>query len=201
MYRMPDMCGARDPATGFDAGQLFDPRTGPPLAGNIIPPSLRDPAGAAIRGLPMVRSGTANRSVARRAESSTTLCGDQRCPNDFTIPLMASSSQHDDAMIRNRSKRMTVVQLKQRMDRRFDSVDKRFDVVEKRFDAVDQRFADADKRFAAIDRGLISIGDKLDSITRRLDGDIRDHRRIFDEHEERLKDLEGGHRASQESAR
>jgi hypothetical protein len=142
------------------------------------------------RALCADHSGTANLRPARRAESATTRYDDQRFPNDFTIPLMASSSQHDDAMIRNSSKRMTVARLKQRMDRRFDSMDKRFDGVDRRFDAVDQRFGDADKRFAAIERGLISIGDKLDSITRRLDGTLQDHYGILHEHEERLKELE-----------
>lgn len=42
------LTGTKDPATGFDTGQLFNPRTGLPIAGNLIPASLRDAAGAAI---------------------------------------------------------------------------------------------------------------------------------------------------------
>jgi hypothetical protein len=42
------LTGATDPATGFDRGQLFDPRTGLPLPGNVIPATLLDPAGSAI---------------------------------------------------------------------------------------------------------------------------------------------------------
>lgn len=44
------LTGRLNPATGLDAGQLVDPRTGLPLPGNIIPPALRDAAGAAILG-------------------------------------------------------------------------------------------------------------------------------------------------------
>ncbi len=42
------LTGVLDPATGLDRGQLVDPRTGVPIPGNVIPPALLDPAGAAI---------------------------------------------------------------------------------------------------------------------------------------------------------
>ncbi len=42
------LTGVVDPSTGMDAGQIYDPRTGMPFAGNLIPSSLIDPAGAAI---------------------------------------------------------------------------------------------------------------------------------------------------------
>ena len=42
------LTGEVDPATGQDVGQLIDPRTGMPVPGNILTPSLTDPAGAAI---------------------------------------------------------------------------------------------------------------------------------------------------------
>ena len=42
---------------------------------------------------------------------------------------------------------MTVRELKEVMDQRFDAVDQRFDAVDQRFDAVDQRFDAIDKRF------------------------------------------------------
>jgi hypothetical protein len=42
------LTGAVDPDTGFDPGQLFDPRTFEPIDGNIIPPAMMDSAGAEI---------------------------------------------------------------------------------------------------------------------------------------------------------
>ncbi len=42
------LTGIVNPLTGLDAGQLFDPRTQMPIFGNVIPPGLIDPAGAAI---------------------------------------------------------------------------------------------------------------------------------------------------------
>ena len=44
---------------------------------------------------------------------------------------------------------MTVRELKEVMDQRFDAIDKRMD---QRFDAVDQRFDAVDQRFDAIDK-------------------------------------------------
>jgi hypothetical protein len=59
-------------------------------------------------------------------------------PHDLTPRQRGTSSHFDDAMIRNRSRRMTVAQLKERMDARFNVVDQRFDAIDQRFDAVDQ---------------------------------------------------------------
>ena len=42
---------------------------------------------------------------------------------------------------------MTVRELKEVMDQRFDAVDQWFDAIDKRFDAIDQRFDAIDKRF------------------------------------------------------
>lgn len=42
------LTGEIEPTTGLDTGQLFDPRTGLPIPGNVIPPSLMDSAGAEI---------------------------------------------------------------------------------------------------------------------------------------------------------
>ena len=42
------LTGEIDPGTGLDRGQLVDPRTGVPIAGNVITPALMDPAGAEI---------------------------------------------------------------------------------------------------------------------------------------------------------
>jgi chromosome segregation ATPase len=144
--------------------------------------------------------------------------------NISAIDEPASSWQFDDAMIRLRSGRMTVAQLKQRMDgrfkvvdkrfravdRRFDTVDKRFDAIDKRFDKVDKRFEAVDKRFEAVDKrfevvdkrfekltarmdaGFLSLHEKLNVVLRVLDDKYEHHRKILNNHEERLNDLEGG---------
>ena len=79
-------------------------------------------------------------------------------------------------MIRNPSKRMTVAQLEQRMDRRFAEVDKRFDAVDERFEAVDRRFGELEHRLSArIDLRYESISDKLDSIARSLKANFDHH--------------------------
>jgi hypothetical protein len=57
-------------------------------------------------------------------------------------------------MIRNRSRRMTVGQLKERIDARFKAVDKRFDTVDKRFDRLTIR----------IDAGFSSMHDELNAM-------------------------------------
>lgn len=77
-------------------------------------------------------------------------------------------------MIRNRSGRMTIAQLKQRMDARFNTVDRRFNAVDKRFDALGKK-----------------LDEHLESITLLL----KHHDQVVDEHEKRLNDLEGGRRA------
>ena len=53
-------------------------------------------------------------------------------------------------MILTRSKRMTIAQLKERMDSRFRATDARFDAVDARFDAVDARFEAINSRFASL---------------------------------------------------
>jgi predicted transcriptional regulator len=117
-------------------------------------------------------------------------------PNDSRARRRASSSHRDDAMIRNPSKRMTVAQLKQRMDHRFREVDKRFDEVDKRFDEVEKRFGEVETRLnGRIDRRFESISDKLDSIAKSLDDTLKHHGRIIYEHEKRLTDLEASNRS------
>jgi hypothetical protein len=66
-------------------------------------------------------------------------------------------------MIRNRSRRMTVAQLKERMDARFKAADKRFDAVDERFDRLTAR----------IDAGFHSMHDKLNAILRALNTTVR----------------------------
>jgi hypothetical protein len=76
-------------------------------------------------------------------------------------------------MIRSRSRRMTVAQLKERMDARFNTIDKRFD-------ARDQK-----------------LDEHLASITLLL----KHHDRVVDEHDKRLKDLGGWRRTEQDTVR
>ena len=103
--------------------------------------------------------------------------------------------------------RMTVAQLKRRMDGRFTRLERRmnarFAAVDVRFDAMEQRFdgrlddmsRSHDARFASLERHLMSLGDKLDSITRRLDGTMKQHWQLLNEHEERIQDFERAERA------
>jgi septation ring formation regulator EzrA len=97
-------------------------------------------------------------------------------------------------MIRNRSRRMTIAQLEERMDTRFKAVDTRFDAIDKRFDATDSRAS-------ALDRKLDSIGDKLDAIAKRIDDKLDGHFQILHEHEERFRDLETWRRTTRDIAR
>jgi flagellar capping protein FliD len=108
-----------------------------------------------------------------------------------------------------RGLRMTVVQLKKRMDSRFtrlqrqmnarfsavdvrfDSMDRRFESIDRRFESMEQRF---DSRFATLERHLSSLGEKLDSIARGLNEKTDVHWAILHEHENRLKELESAER-------
>ena len=85
---------------------------------------------------------------------------------------------------------MTVAQLRQRMDTRFDAVDKRFKAVDERFDSLEKSLG------ARIDARFGSLNDKLTSILRILDDQYKHHFKILNEHENRLKDLEGAHRVT-----
>jgi hypothetical protein len=75
---------------------------------------------------------------------------------------------------------MTVAQLKERMDARFNTVDRRFSAVDKRFDALDN---------------------KLDEHLARIKPLLKHHDRVVDERDERLKDLEASRPARRDSAR
>jgi hypothetical protein len=94
-------------------------------------------------------------------------------------------------MIRRRSKRMAVAQLKERMDARFEAVNKRFEAVDKRFD--EQRIQ--------IDAGFGSMHDKLNAILRALNTRDDHQQQIVDEHEERLRDLEAWRRTTRDTVR
>ncbi len=69
-------------------------------------------------------------------------------------------------MIRNRTRRMTVAQLKERMDARFERLSAR---MEARFD---------------------SLNEKIDAVVRITDDKYRHHDQVLHEHEQRIKDLE-----------
>jgi hypothetical protein len=95
----------------------------------------------------------------------------------FESSTAASSSQFDDAMIRTPGRRMTVAQLKQQMDRRFD----------------EQR--------VRMDAGFRSVNDKLGSILQALKNEYGHHQQILNEREERLRDLETGRRTTPDIVR
>jgi hypothetical protein len=103
----------------------------------------------------------------------------------------ASSSHFDDAMIRNRSRRMTVVQLKERMDTRFKAVDKRFDAADSHLERLDGK----------MDAGFNSVHDNLNAILRALQATDDNQPQILNEHEHRLRDLEASRPARPDTAR
>jgi len=116
-------------------------------------------------GADALRSETAMRTAIARAHSATRARHAGALSEVFgtfyqTSPS-ASSSHFDDAMIRNPRRRMTVAQLKERMDARFNAVDRRFNAIDKRFEAVDQRF---DQLAVRMDVGFRSMHDKLNVI-------------------------------------
>jgi hypothetical protein len=131
--------------------------------------------------------------------------------NVLASPFAASSSQFDDAMIPARSRRMTVAQLKERMDARFKTVDKRFDAVDKRFDAVDKRFDAVDRRFDAVDKRFVAVERRFDALEghfarlflsleslsqqvasskRTMKAAFDHHSKVLDEHDDRIKEVE-----------
>jgi ribosomal protein L44E len=105
----------------------------------------------------------------------------------FAIHLHGIVFALDDAMIPDRTTRMTVARLKQRMDSRFNAVDRRFSAVDRRFDAVDRRFDAVDRRFDSIEK-------KLDVILATVKAQYEHHSRILDEHHDRISDLESRRR-------
>ena len=46
---------------------------------------------------------------------------------------------------------MAIVNLEQRMDRRFDAVDRRFEAIDRRFEGIDARLAGMDGRLSSLD--------------------------------------------------
>jgi chromosome segregation ATPase len=101
-------------------------------------------------------------------------------------------------MIRNRSRRMTVAQLKERMDTRFKAVDKRFDAADSRLERLDSHLERLDGK---MDAGFNSVHDKLNAILRALQATDDYQQQILDEHENRLRDLEASRPARPDTAR
>ena len=61
--------------------------------------------------------------------------------------------------------REAIVELGNRMDRRFDAMEQRFD---RRFEAMDHRFEAMDRRFEAIDRRFEAMEQRFDTMDRRF---------------------------------
>jgi hypothetical protein len=97
---------------------------------------------------------------------------------------------------------MTIVALKQSMDRRFTRLDRRsrrqFDAIEGRFEANDRRFEAVDRRFddlearltARIDMRFESLSEKIDAVLTTTTAMRDQFVRVADEHEYRIRDLE-----------
>jgi hypothetical protein len=98
-----------------------------------------------------------------------------------------------------RSLRMTVAQLKKRMDGRFNRVERLLRQIGPGLDEMRRGLGEMSvshrARFASLERRLISLDDKLDSITKRLDDKIEHHWIAVNEHEDRLRELEAAERA------
>ena len=112
-----------------------------------------------------------------------------------------------------RALRMTVAALHQRMNKRFSRlgrrIDARFKTVDARFRAVDAGFDEVDKRFDAVDArfdvvearlaltdahmraGFDSLRGTLKELIREIRSDKEHHTRILNEHEDRIKDIDG----------
>jgi hypothetical protein len=112
----------------------------------------------------------------------------------------ASSSHFDDAMIPNRSKRMTIAQLKERMDSRFRATDARsdarfdaveiFDAVDARLEAINARFDSLDVQFRRLFRSVESLAQKVGANTQGLADGLEHFDRALSEHDKRIRDLE-----------
>jgi len=97
-------------------------------------------------------------------------------------------------MIPNRSKRMTIAQLKERMDSRFRATDARsdarFDTVDARLEAINARFDSLDAQFRRLFRSVESLAQKVGSNTQGLTDGLKHCDRVLSEHDKRIRDLE-----------
>jgi uncharacterized membrane-anchored protein YhcB (DUF1043 family) len=85
-------------------------------------------------------------------------------------------------MLPARSKRMTVAQIKDRMDRRFKAVDQRFDVVDERFDTLEARFR---RLFIHLE----SLSQQVAPNKRTMDAAFEHQSTVLEEHDDRITDL------------
>jgi len=108
---------------------------------------------------------------------------------------------------------MKVIELKKEMDARFDQVDARFTQVDARFATVDGKFVELEERIVTegertrryfdvvaerlqdqirlVFDKVMAIGDKLDRYIVKNDAEHDGFRGVLDEHDDRLKHLEG----------
>src|SRR5204863_5521332 len=152
---------------------------------------------AAAKSAYSLSQGVAETAMFKRADDGRlSVCRQNRAPAGS-----ASSSHADDAMMRRSGKRMTLVELKRHMDRRFDRLQRT------KADKADlQRFATKDglKRFATKDdleslkrlvgdvlRKVDGLHDKVDSLVRIGNDRYGVHQRALSDHEYRLRELEG----------
>lgn len=97
-------------------------------------------------------------------------------------------------MIRGSRKRMTIIQLKRHIDRRFAKMNRelRGGATKDDLEALELRIeARMNVRFGEVERRLDSLNEKMDSAFKRLAEAITQRDLVFDEHEQRIRDLEG----------
>jgi hypothetical protein len=89
-------------------------------------------------------------------------------------------------MIRRSRPRMTIAQLKQHMDRRFDRLQRT------KANKVDLVRTNDDTRagFANVNRQLDSLNEKIDGILRAFSDKYNHHVNVLNGHNERISDLE-----------
>jgi hypothetical protein len=97
---------------------------------------------------------------------------------------MASSSQDDDAMMRQREP-MTIDGLKRSTDRHFHRLDQRF---RGRFDRIDQRLTKMDQRFTKIDQRFTKIDQRFDRLEQEMNRSAEETRRQFNIIAESMRD-------------
>ena len=57
--------------------------------------------------------------------------------------------------------------LEQRMDRRFEAMDRRFEALEQRFDAIDRRFDAIDRRFEVLEQRFAAVDRRFEIMDQR----------------------------------
>ena len=108
--------------------------------------------------------------------------------------------RHVDRRLAKKADKSDVRQLERRMNARFAQMDARFEQVDSRFAQVDSRFAQIesrldqiDSRFAQMNAHFEHLERQLGRLNRGLNGKTNGHRKILDEFQGRLTDLESHH--------